>query len=47
MVRTDAVQGAIALGLLWLGLAMVVNDAGALVLPWTQFLHRKIPRTTR
>ncbi|MCH1591724.1 MAG: sodium:solute symporter family protein [Candidatus Thalassarchaeaceae archaeon] len=30
VVRTDAVQGAIALGLLWLGLAMVINDAGGL-----------------
>ena len=30
VVRTDAVQGAIALGLLWLGLAMVVNDAGGI-----------------
>tara|TARA_B100000945_G_scaffold320362_1_gene330175 strand:+ start:7516 stop:9126 length:1611 start_codon:yes stop_codon:yes gene_type:complete len=30
VVRTDAVQGAIALGLLWLGLAMVVNDAGGM-----------------
>jgi SSS family solute:Na+ symporter len=30
VVRTDAVQGAIALGLLWLGLAMVISDAGGL-----------------
>jgi len=30
VVRTDAVQGAIALGLLWLGLVMVINDAGGL-----------------
>jgi len=30
VVRTDAVQGAIALALLWLGLAMVINDAGGL-----------------
>jgi len=30
VVRTDAAQGAIALGLLWLGLAMVVSDAGGL-----------------
>ena len=30
VVRTDMVQGAVALGLLWLGLAMVVNDSGGL-----------------
>ena len=30
VVRTDAVQGVIALALLWLGLAMVINDAGGL-----------------
>ena len=30
VVRTDAVQGAIALVLLWLGLAMVISDAGGL-----------------
>ena len=30
VVRTDAVQGVIALGLLWLGLAMVISDAGGL-----------------
>lgn len=30
VVRTDVVQGAIALVLLWLGLAMVVSDAGGL-----------------
>ena len=30
VVRTDAAQGAIALGLLWLGLAMVISDAGGL-----------------
>ena len=30
VVRTDVVQGTIALVLLWLGLAMVVNDAGGL-----------------
>ena len=30
VVRTDAVQGAIALGLLWFGLAMVISDAGGL-----------------
>jgi len=30
VVRTDAAQGAIALTLLWVGLAMVVNDAGGL-----------------
>jgi len=28
VVRTDAVQGAVALSLLWIGLAMVVGDAG-------------------
>ena len=30
VVRTDVVQGAIALFLLWIGLAMVINDAGGL-----------------
>lgn len=30
VVRTDVAQGAVALGLLWLGLAIVVNDAGGL-----------------
>ena len=30
VVRTDAAQGVIALSLLWLGLAMVINDAGGL-----------------